>query len=224
MAIALKQNIKSAVIPSAISGLLLAGCETATKPVPIDFSTIPTSSYLVSLETCPGLRVLNAPRTAGRGIVDFKPIVAASDHVNLIAAPVNRACLSSGFGPRNSSFHKGVDLASRQPARIVAAGNGTILEAKYQGSFGNMVLISHGDGIYTRYAHLETFSADLREGLNVSAGDFIGVTGTTGNARGRHLHYEVLAGNYRNSRKSFGLNPIDVFSLPEAMPDKSVGS
>ncbi len=68
-----------------------------------------------------------------------------------------------------------------------------------------MLLIDHGNGVYTRYAHLSAFARDLNVGATVAAGDVIGLMGNTASyAIPIHLHYELLLGDYTNPRGSFG--------------------
>ncbi len=90
-----------------------------------------------------------------------------------------------------SRHHGGVDLMAPYGAPIRAAAAGDIIWAARYRAYGNMVDIRHADGIVTRYAHLSRFAPGLKPGKRVAAGDLIGAVGTTGNARGAHLHFEV---------------------------------
>lgn len=154
----------------------------------------------------------NPPRLdASNMVIGFSPIVEVQGVV-IAAAPVNDACLSSGFGPRSGRMHKGIDLVSRPAGTIYSAAPGTILEVTQQTGFGHQVLIDHGNGVYTRYAHFESFAPALAAGQVVGFGEPLGTMGKSGNATGVHLHYEVLLGDYNNPRKSWGLeayNPLD---------------
>ncbi|HVK80976.1 MAG TPA: M23 family metallopeptidase, partial [Verrucomicrobiae bacterium] len=127
--------------------------------------------------------------------------------------PTRNACLSSAFGPRGSGQHNGVDYYSTNGGPILAAADGEIIEAKYRDDYGNMLLIDHGNGVYTRYAHLSSFAEGVVPGARVTAGQQIGLMGNTASyAIPIHLHYEVLAGDYNNPRASFGLTPRSPFS------------
>ena len=103
--------------------------------------------------------------------------------------------VTSGFGPRldpfvkQYAFHSGIDLKGDpgDVARSTAAGRVTI--AGYQGGYGLMVEIDHGNGLATRYGHLSAI--EVNEGQMVEAGEPIGRIGTTGRSTGPHLHYEV---------------------------------
>lgn len=103
--------------------------------------------------------------------------------------------ISSRFGYRSSpftrrrEFHKGIDIANRRGTPVRATADGTVTHAGRKGSFGNMVMIDHGYGIVTRYAHLHTIKT--RRGNHLKKGDMIGTIGNTGLSTGPHLHYEV---------------------------------
>ena len=99
--------------------------------------------------------------------------------------------VTSGFGRRGREFHKGIDISSRgiggQP--IVAAGDGVVEIACYNGGYGNCVKISHAGGLKTLYGHCAKLC--VSQGQTVSAGQTIGTVGNTGWSDGKHLHFEV---------------------------------
>jgi murein DD-endopeptidase MepM/ murein hydrolase activator NlpD len=104
--------------------------------------------------------------------------------------------ISSGYGPRPDApvagvnlFHKGTDLAGACGTPVVAAASGTVEESSYQGSYGNWILIDHGDGIETGYAHNSDLLVDV--GDTVEAGEVIATRGSTGASTGCHLHFET---------------------------------
>ncbi|MEM1035956.1 MAG: M23 family metallopeptidase [Pseudomonadota bacterium] len=213
-------------------GLGLAGCASRTpqvlypseytQPDPSDIRTTglnraipPQGPFQPNAElfVCQ-MKVSNRPVTdATNRIVNFNPIVTINEVV-LAAAPVNDACLSSGFGPRNGRMHKGIDLFSNPAGTIYSAAPGVILEVSYASGFGNQVLIEHGRGVYTRYAHFESFAPALAPGQTVGFGEPLGTMGETGNATGIHLHFEVLTGNYNTPKKSWSLKAHDALALP----------
>ncbi len=88
-------------------------------------------------------------------------------------------------------LHSGTDF-SYGDGRAYAARSGTVAAVTYDGAYGNMVTLSHGSGLQTRYAHLA--APNVSVGQNVSAGDVVGLIGSTGYATGAHLHFEVLEG------------------------------
>jgi murein DD-endopeptidase MepM/ murein hydrolase activator NlpD len=97
--------------------------------------------------------------------------------------------ISSYQGMRWGRFHRGIDIARPTNYNILAADNGTVTFAGWDGGYGNKIVINHNNGITTLYAHLA--SMDVRVGQTVAKGQKIGVMGTTGNSTGIHLHFEV---------------------------------
>lgn len=95
----------------------------------------------------------------------------------------------SPFTGRGGEFHKGLDISARIGTPIYAPGKGTVTFAGTDGGYGNSVIIQHGSGITTRYAHMQRFV--VKDGQQVKRGDIIGYVGTTGRTTGPHLHYEV---------------------------------
>jgi len=158
------------------------------------------------------MRVANRPDTSPDGqVLNYAPLIVANGII-LAAAPSNDVCMSSGFGPRSGRMHKGMDLFARPAGTIYSAAPGTVLEVTQQTGFGNQVLIDHGRGVYTRYAHLESFAPALAPGQVLGFGEPLGMMGKSGNATGIHLHYEILTGDYNTPQKSWGLkanNPLD---------------
>ncbi|RDY71414.1 M23 family peptidase, partial [Halobacillus trueperi] len=82
-------------------------------------------------------------------------------------------------------YHKGIDIAGVSDKTIKAADNGKVVDAGYRNSFGNKVVIDHGNGYETTYAHLS--SIDVKKGETVKKGEKLGVMGTTGRSTGVHL-------------------------------------
>lgn len=118
--------------------------------------------------------------------------VASLNGVTLTVKPVS-GTITSRFGSRESirsSGHTGLDIAAPKGTKIKAAASGTVIFAGYSGGYGNVVKISHGDGIKTYYAHCSKLY--VKKGQTVSAGDVIAAVGSTGNSTGNHLHFEVV--------------------------------
>lgn len=112
--------------------------------------------------------------------------------------PLNGAgSISSGFGvPRGDHDHGGVDLAAPKGTPIYSTGDGTVTRAGWSSSYGNVVYVDHGNGVETRYAHMESRPA-VKVGQKITQGTFLGGVGNTGQSRGNHLHYEVLKNGVR---------------------------
>lgn len=110
-------------------------------------------------------------------------------------APVANIIVTSPFGGRadptgfSGSFHDGIDMGGTSSTPIMASRSGTVVQASFDGSAGNYIIIDHGDGYYSYYLHLSNFIATL--GQSVSAGQTIGTLGTTGNSTGVHLHFGI---------------------------------
>jgi murein DD-endopeptidase MepM/ murein hydrolase activator NlpD len=103
---------------------------------------------------------------------------------------------SSAFGYRISpftglkEFHKGLDIATREGAPIIAPADGVITSVRNRGSLGKTLVIDHGHGMVTRYGHVKEWL--VKAGQRVKRGDRIASVGDTGRTTGPHLHYEVL--------------------------------
>ena len=100
--------------------------------------------------------------------------------------------ITSRFGSRSSirsSAHTGLDISAPTGTAIKAAASGTVSFAGRKGSYGNMLVISHGNGVQTYYAHCSKLYASV--GQSVSQGETIAAVGSTGNSTGPHLHLEV---------------------------------
>ncbi len=103
--------------------------------------------------------------------------------------------ISSKFGYRESpftgrrEFHKGMDIANRKGTPIVASADGVVTYSGSKGFLGNLIVIDHGHGIVTRYAHADKLLK--QQGEKVKRGDAIALMGNSGRSTGPHLHYEV---------------------------------
>lgn len=94
------------------------------------------------------------------------------------------------FNSRKKEFHIGVDLKAYYKQQVNATGKGTVVSAKYDGSYGYCILIDHGYGLKTRYAHNSKLL--VKVGTIVERGTAIALAGSTGRSTGTHLHYEVI--------------------------------
>jgi len=106
-----------------------------------------------------------------------------------LGVPVTNIEISSAYGSRGGTRHYGVDLRMPKGSSIMAADGGTVTKACYAGSYGNLIIINHGNGIETYYSHCDTMCVSI--GQDVTKGQVIGTVGSTGNATGNHLHFEV---------------------------------
>ena len=106
-----------------------------------------------------------------------------------LAWPV-QAGVGSPFGPRGFSFHSGIDLVAGRGTPVGAAASGRVVWAgPMAGGWGKLVIVAHRRGVRSMYAHLSRI--DVQVGQDVRAGDQVGLVGSTGDATGPHLHFEV---------------------------------
>ena len=119
--------------------------------------------------------------------------------------------LSSSFGYRSDPFskrtqrHHGVDFAMKSGNLLYATGDGVVESVKFElWGYGNQVVIDHGFGYKTRYAHMSAIT--VAEGMKVKRGECIGLSGNSGKSSGPHLHYEVI---YKGAH----VNPANYYDL-----------
>ena len=103
--------------------------------------------------------------------------------------------ISSNYGARGSGWHQGIDISAPRGTTVVAADSGTVVTSTNAGAYGNYIVISHGNGMTTLYAHLTTRAVGVGE--SVSKGQYIGTVGSTGRSTGPHLHFEVSVNGSR---------------------------
>ncbi len=160
-----------------------------------------------------GLRVPGARRDAAMG-GPFIPVDSADEDFDALGSSLARfdrvkrvlmstpsrlpalpAALTSNFGVRSDPFnrrkavHAGLDIRGRQGQGIFAAADGRVVRVGRLGGYGNIVILSHGQGFETRYGHLSGF--EVKPGTVVRAGQKIARMGSTGRSTGTHLHFEV---------------------------------
>ncbi|SFI67179.1 M23 family metallopeptidase [Thermoflavimicrobium dichotomicum] len=111
--------------------------------------------------------------------------------------------ITSNFGWRNGRQHKGIDIwnAARSKTPIHSSLGGVVVRAGYAGSYGNLVVVDHGGGWVTYYAHLSRIH--VHKGQKVDTGQLLGMMGSTGDSTGYHLHFEVR-------KNGQAINPLSV--------------
>lgn len=112
------------------------------------------------------------------------------------ASPVENANVTTQYRASGASwssgYHTGSDFQAASGTSVRSIGPGTVVSAGWSGSYGNEVVIQHTDGMYSQYAHLT--SLEVSAGQTVTGGQQIGLSGSTGNSTGPHLHFEVRTG------------------------------
>ncbi|MCL5677078.1 MAG: M23 family metallopeptidase [Firmicutes bacterium] len=112
-----------------------------------------------------------------------------------------RGPVTSKFGPRWGSFHEGIDIAVAQGTPVGASRSGRVSLAGWDGGYGKAVIINHGDGTSSLYAHLSEINVNIGE--SVDQGERIGLSGSTGDSTGPHLHFEVRVGGTQKNPLSY---------------------
>ncbi|MET0362064.1 MAG: M23 family metallopeptidase [Sphingobium sp.] len=126
--------------------------------------------------------------------------------------PVEKLSLTSNFGVRSDPFngssrmHKGIDIPGPTGTPIYATADGIVSRAGWASGYGNLVQISHGSGMETRYGHMSRLM--VAENSYVRRGQVIGLMGSTGRSTGSHLHYEVRV-------DGAAINPIPFVAGPD---------
>jgi murein DD-endopeptidase MepM/ murein hydrolase activator NlpD len=112
------------------------------------------------------------------------------------------------FGGRSYEFHSGMDIDGENGDGVIAPAKGMVVKAGWQGGYGNLIEIDHGNGLITRYGHLSRIGAQV--GDMIERGQLIGLIGSTGRSTGPHLHYEIRLGDKAINPRRF---------LPPSMPN-----
>lgn len=171
-------------------------------------------AYAVEIKPVELKPILTSPRNLDKG--DTLPKTMINDDVVLMAykqkvktneildlssgwqAPVE-GLLTSTFGPRTNPVtgnfepaHGALDLAAPSNTPIHASKGGRIISAGWLGGYGNQVVISHGNGYYTRYGHMNKILVET--GDTVEQAETIGLMGSTGWSTGPHVHFEIMHG------------------------------
>lgn len=151
---------------------------------------------------------------ASDGFVSYFDQAGNSIASGLMKTPVATGRLSSPYGKREhpvlgyTRMHKGLDFAAVRGTQVLAAGDGTVVQRRRNGSFGNYIRIRHSGELSTVYAHLDRYKDTLVSGDRVRRGEVIGYVGETGLTTGPNLHFEVLKGERQ-------VNPAKVAALPQ---------
>ncbi len=156
------------------------------------------SCYQISVEQLSAINQIEDPRSLRQG-----QVLVVSSRGAKVQAVAGKGRISfdwplsgritSAFGPRNSGFHHGLDIAGEMGKLINAAESGRVDSARWRSVYGKTVILDHGNGYRTLYAHLSDYLVD--PGEMVQKGQVIGKVGSTGNSTGPHLHFEVRIDN-----------------------------
>ncbi|WP_030939561.1 M23 family metallopeptidase [Streptomyces sp. NRRL S-646] len=118
---------------------------------------------------------------------------AERKRLNMFVAPISNSYVSTGYKASSSLWssgsHTGIDFHAASGTAVHAVGAGTVVEAGWGGAYGNQIVIKMADGMYTMYGHLSSIGVSV--GQTVTPGQQIGLSGSTGNTTGPHLHFEA---------------------------------
>jgi murein DD-endopeptidase MepM/ murein hydrolase activator NlpD len=152
------------------------------------------------------LRAANAPGT-------LQPPMRPMEEGELVLrAPIAPLVVSSPFGRRSDPFtgqprfHAGTDIDAPYGTSVSAAASGLVVYAGLQGGYGRLVIVDHGDGVRTHYAHLSAILVEV--GQLVHEAEALGAVGSTGRSTGPHLHFAVT-----NAEGAF-LDPVALLDVP----------
>lgn len=149
--------------------------------------------YVEPVKTVTVAKTTGTSKYSAQGSVNTS-LTTSSAKANLgisLIRPVS-GIISSRFGVSSSirrSSHTGLDIATSAGTPIVAAASGTVTFSGWKGSYGNMLVITHGNGVQTYYCHCSALYVSA--GATVSQGQTIAAVGSTGNSTGPHLHLEI---------------------------------
>ncbi|MFI8447253.1 M23 family metallopeptidase [Streptomyces erythrochromogenes] len=165
---------------------------------PVDAAPAPRTAPESGAQTAPGAGSQTESKRAGRPAApqaqqDSAPEApAAQPAASGFVAPVGGG-ISTQYKVAgamwSSGYHTGVDFIAPMGTTVKAVGAGTVVSAGWSGSYGNEVVVRHADGKYSQYAHLSQLS--VSSGQSVTAGQSLGLSGSTGNSTGPHLHFEI---------------------------------
>ncbi|WP_051620450.1 M23 family metallopeptidase [Paenibacillus sp. UNC451MF] len=137
---------------------------------------------------------------AKKAVVKKGTKIIPGEGTGIFAWPVYRPKLTSDYGQRWGSFHPGTDMVSEQSG-ILASDHGKVVFAGWKTGYGNCIIIDHQNGYSTLYGHLSKIG--VSNGETVQKGEKIGIMGSTGNATGIHLHFEVRKGESQQNPLKF---------------------
>jgi murein DD-endopeptidase MepM/ murein hydrolase activator NlpD len=183
-------TVPAAALVNAENRAAIAGVDktatptTATTPVSAD--DVQTFASPATTKIAPIVRDTFAVERVQQEVI----FTASGPTGSLDVFPANGP-INDGYGYRGTEFHGGVDIMAVEGSAIIAASAGTIESVTFDGGWGRHVIIDHGGGVKTLYAHMIEGSQAVLAGQWVAAGQKLGSVGTTGYSTFPHLHFEV---------------------------------
>ncbi len=207
--------------------LAAAGCASTSQPVyrtsranpsfppitatPNNYGVAPRAALASELFACNGGGGLNIGPIGERGEAKLYTAYIHTPAGALLRNPAEATCLSSGFGWRGTADgggrqHSGLDLANPNGGFVYAAADGWVSVVEWRGGYGLLLEIDHGAGVRSLYAHLSEVDPNLTTGTFVGAGAPVARMGSSGNATGVHLHYEVSIDGLKVDPLAYGVD------------------
>jgi murein DD-endopeptidase MepM/ murein hydrolase activator NlpD len=116
------------------------------------------------------------------------------------------------FGGSTYEFHGGMDIDGERGDLVIAPASGVVTKAGWQGGYGNMLEVDHGNGLTTRYGHLSKIEVEV--GDTLTRGQLIALVGSSGRSTGPHLHYELRVNDHPiNPRRFLPVEPVEIRRL-----------
>ncbi len=178
------------------------GALDASRLAPALPTYLDRSSLLLDLEEFPSneLSVASAPQSTSQSLILPGTRLAAEGQVQTASRSTVLSwpligTITSAFGWRVHPitgvlhYHEGLDIAAATGTQIRASASGTVTWAAWSSGYGRLAVVTHGNGLETRYAHLSRFA--VAKGQQVLAGEVVGYVGESGDATGPHCHFEV---------------------------------
>jgi murein DD-endopeptidase MepM/ murein hydrolase activator NlpD len=188
---------RAAVLVVGLGASAVLGAGVATAADTLSSAGAVTVTNAVQTQAAAQAKAATAAKTAAATKAAAKVKQAAAVPAASWVDPVKKYVLSATFNQAGGMWahkHSGQDFAVPQGTEVVAAHGGTVVKAGGNGAgdgpaYGNAIVIKHGNGTYSQYAHLSRI--DVRVGQVVATGQHIALSGNTGNSSGPHLHFEI---------------------------------
>ena len=162
---------------------------TIVEKYEIELPTMSTQSNAVAKLYEKKPVIVTYPNTAASGFSTNAKVSSAKVNLGMSLVRPLSGVLTSRYGYRWGSTHTGIDIGAASGTSIKVAAGGTVTFSGWKGSYGKMIVVSHGNGIQTYYAHCSKLL--VSSGQTVSAGQVIAKVGSTGRSTGPHLHFEI---------------------------------
>lgn len=162
---------------------------TIVEKYEIELPTISTKSDAVAKLYEKKVVVKTYPNSSSSGFSTSRGITSKKVNLGISFVRPTSGVLTSRYGYRWGRTHTGIDIGASTGTSIKAAAGGTVIFSGWKGTLGKMVVVSHGNGIQTYYAHCSSLLVSA--GQKVSAGQLIAKVGSTGRSTGPHLHFEI---------------------------------